>query len=295
MDSIINFFKQIFELKYIIASFFIVGLCILAYALSRKKLAPILEVFTKYRNLLKELVSRDIKAKYKRSILGIVWSVLNPLLMMLVLTFVFSTIFRFGVKNFPVYLLTGQIIFNFFSDSTSIAMNSIITNSSLIKKVYIPKYIFPLSKVLSSFVNLLFSLIALLAVMIITNTPFSWEMLIFPIPLIYIFIFSLGVGLILSAYVVFFRDILFLYGVVLTAWTYFTPIFYPISIIPENYLSYYKINPLYHYITYFREIMLYNKLPSFEMNVICIFYSVIALLIGIYVFYKRQNEFILYI
>ena len=157
MDSIYKYIHQVFEMKYIIASFFIVAVIIVSYLFSRTKLAPILEVFTKYRNLLKELVSRDIKTKYKRSVLGIVWSVLNPLLMMLVLTFVFSHIFKNSIKNFPVYLLTGQIIFGFFSDSTNIAMNSIITNSSLIKKIYIPKYIFPLSKVLSSFVNLLFS------------------------------------------------------------------------------------------------------------------------------------------
>jgi ABC-2 type transport system permease protein len=295
MDSIFNFLKQAFEMKYIIASFFIVALIIFSYFFSRQKLEPVLEVFTKYRNLLKELVSRDIKTKYKRSVLGIVWSILNPLLMMLVLTFVFSILFHQAIPNFPVYLLTGQIIFSFFSDSTNLAMNSIITNSSLIKKIYIPKYIFPLSRVLSSFVNLLFSLIALLFVMIVTKASFSWAMLLFPIPLIYILVFSLGVGLILSAYVVFFRDILFLYGVILTAWTYLTPIFYPISIIPVKYLLIYKLNPLYHYITYFREIMLYGRVPSFELNISCIFYAVITLLIGLYVFYKRQNDFILYI
>ena len=295
MDSITKILNWAFEMKYIIASFFMVLLVFISYVVAKDKLTSIIEVFTKYRDLLKELVSRDIKAKYKRSVLGIVWSVLNPLLMMLVLAFVFAHIFRFSIPNFPVYLLTGQIIFNFFSDSTNLAMNSIIVNSSLIKKIYIPKYIFPLSKVLSSFVNLLFSLIALLLVMIITKTPLSWAMLLFPIPLIYLLVFSLGVGLILAAYVVFFRDILFLYGVILTAWTYFTPIFYPISIIPAKYLEIYKLNQLYHYITYFREVMLYGRVPTLEMNLVCIFYAIIALLIGLFVFYKRQNDFILYI
>lgn len=176
--------------------------------------------FYKYRYLLSELVFRDIKLKYRKSYLGILWSTLNPLLMMVVLTVVFSSLFQSDIKNFPVYLMTGQLIFNFFSEATNVAMTGIVGNAGLIKKVYIPKYIFPLSRILSSFVNLLFSIVALLLIMIVTKVTFNVSMLLFFVPLIYVLLLSIGVGLILSTYSVFFRDILHLYGVFTLALMY---------------------------------------------------------------------------
>lgn len=249
--------------------------------------------FRKYRHLLWELVSRDLKVKYKRSYLGLLWTLLNPLLMMVVLTMVFSTIFKRNIANFPVYLLTGKIMFDFFSQATSGAMGAVIGGSALLKKVYIPKYIFPLSKVLFSFVNMLFSLIALLLVMVITKTPFNLTLFMLPFPLIYIFIFSLGVGLILSTYTVFFRDIMHLYNVVLTAWMYFTPLFYPEEIIARKYIWVLKLNPLFHMIKMLRNIVLYNQLPTLKNHIVCLSFGLIALGIGLYVFYRKQDEFIL--
>ena len=251
--------------------------------------------FLKYRNLLRELVVRDIKVKYRRSFLGILWSLLNPLLMMIIITIVFSSLFRFDIANFPIYLLTGQIMFNFFSEATNMAMFSIIGNGSLIKKVYIPKYIFPLSKVLSSFVSLLFSLIAIVIMIIITKVKITWTVLFFPLPLLYVLIFSIGIGMILSAMSVFFRDIFHLYGVILTAWNYLTPIFYPAKIIPNKYKFFIEYNPLYYMIECFRDIILYGKLPSLQFNLICIMSCTLSLIIGTYVFYKNQDKYILYI
>lgn len=251
--------------------------------------------FLKYRNLLRELVIRDIKKKYRRSFLGILWSLLNPLLMMVVITIVFSSVFRFDIENFPIYLLTGQIMFSFFSEATSMAMTSIIANASLIKKVYIPKYIFPLSRVLSSFVNLLFSLIAIVIVMMVTKVKITWSMLLFPLPLLYILIFSIGVGMILSAMSVFFRDMVHIYGVILAAWNYLTPIFYPVKIIPNKYRIFIEYNPLYYMVECFRSIILYGNLPDLKFNLICIMSCVFSLIIGIYVFYKNQDKYILYI
>lgn len=249
--------------------------------------------FKKYRHLLVELVRKDIKVKYKRSYLGLLWTLLNPLLMMIVLTLVFSTLFKHNIPNFPVYLLTGKIIFDFFSQATNGAMGSVIGGSSLLKKVYIPKYIFPLSKVLFAFVNLLFSLIALLIVMIVTKSPFNLTLLMLPLPLFYVFLFSLGLGLILATYTVFFRDIMHLYGVVLTAWMYFTPLFYPAEILPSNISWILGINPLYHSIQMLRDIVLYNKIPTLMNNLVCLSFGVITLLIGLFVFYKKQDDFIL--
>ena len=251
--------------------------------------------FIKYYDLLIALLLRDIKIKYKRSILGFAWSILNPLLMMIVMSIVFSTIFKTDIKNFPIYLITGQVIFSFFSEATNTAMTSIISNGGLIKKVYIPKDIFALSKVMFSFTNMLFSLVAVVIVAIATKLPITPAILLFPLPLIYVFIFSLGVGLLLASYAVFFRDLLHLYGILLLIWTYLTPIFYPITILPENVKKIIMFNPMFVYIDNFREIILYGKVPSLSSNLLCICYSLIALLVGTLAFRKTKDKFIFYI
>ena len=251
--------------------------------------------FVKYYDLLIELVLRDIKVKYKRSVLGFAWSVLNPLLMMIVMSIVFSTIFRSDIKNFPMYLITGQVIFSFFSEATNSAMMSIIGNGGLIKKVYIPKYIFPLSKVMFSFSNMIFSLVAVVIVAIATKLPITPAILLFPLPLIYVFVFSLGIGLLLASYAVFFRDLLHLYGIILLIWTYLTPIFYPITILPPNIRLLLKFNPLYVFISNFREIVLYGNVPSLFSNLLCIAYAILALIIGTLAFRRTKDKFIFYI
>ena len=177
----------------------------------------------KYNPLLIELVSRDIKVRYRKSVLGMLWTVLNPLLMMCVITVVFSTIFKQNIPNFPIYYLSGSLIFSFNSEATTNAMHSILSNCSLIKKVYLPKYLFPISCVLSSLVNLGFSLVAMFIVMIVTRTPFHATLLLMPIPIFYTFLFSVGLGTMLAALTVYFRDIAHFYGVFILAWTYFTP------------------------------------------------------------------------
>lgn len=261
----------------------------------RKHLAPyFLKLYT-YRSLLYQLIRRDFKAKYKRSVLGILWTVLNPLLTMMVLTIVFSTLFKTDIKNFPVYLLSGQIIFTFFSEATNMAMSSILGGSSMIKKVSMPKYIFPVSKVLSSLVNFMLSLIALVLVMLFTRAPFHWTMLLMPIPILYVLLFSMGIGLILSAAVVFFRDMNYLYNIFLTALTYLTPIFYPITIVPEKVRALISLNPMFHFVEYFRTVAIYGGIPSLWQNVVCCTLSFISLSIGLYIFYKQQDRFILYI
>lgn len=251
--------------------------------------------FLKYRNLLSELVIRDIKLRYKRSFLGILWTVLNPILMMLVMTLVFSNLFKNDIKNFPIYLFIGNIIFTFNSDATNNALNSITGNSGLIKKVYIPRYLFPLSKALTALVNFFFSYIALIIIMIITKTPFYKSMLLTPLLVLYLLMFSTGLGLILSVLMVFFRDIAHLYSVISLAWMYITPIFYPESLLMDKLSIALKINPLYYYIDYLREITLYNNIPSLTDNITCFLYGLIFLILGLSIFYKKQDRFILYI
>ncbi|MEW9699984.1 ABC transporter permease [Paenibacillus sp. SI8] len=250
--------------------------------------------FMRYTHLLKELVARDLKVKYRRSILGYLWSLLNPFLMMIVLTLVFSNLFKFDIPNYPIYLLTGQLMFSFFSEATSAAMSSVFSNASLLKKVYIPKYIFPLSKVCSSLINLLFSLGAIVIMLFITEVKVTATVFLFPLPILYLFLFSLGLGMILSVLAVFFRDMLHIYGILLTAWMYFTPIFYPVSIIPDYLKGVIDYNPLYYYVEYFREIILYGTLPTIQLNLICCLIGVITLIAGMFIFYKNQNKFIYY-
>lgn len=252
--------------------------------------------FRKYKGLLKELVVRDVKLKYRRSYLGVLWTLLNPLLMMMVLTIVFSTLFEKRIENFPVYLLTGRLLFDFYSQGTKDSMNSIIGSSSLIKKVYIPKYVFPISKVLSAFVNLGFSLSALVIVMVVTGVDFNPTLILFPLPLIFLLIFTMGISLIISSYTVFFRDIKHLYGVFLTALSYLTPLFYPAESIENSiYHIILRCNPLYYFINMFRKIVLYNTVPTLHNIVVCAIISITALVIGLIVFYKKQDKFILYI
>ena len=248
-----------------------------------------------YRDLLIELVKRDIKKKYRRSVLGILWSMLNPFFTMLIMTMVFSNFFRFSITNFPLYLLTGQLMFNFYGEATNTSMESILENSSLIKKVYVPKYIFPLAKVLSSCVNFILSLPGLVLLLFITATDIKWIMVLSIIPIIYLLIFCCGVGLILSTVAVYFRDMFHLYSVLLTALSYLTPIFYPKEIIPEKYVFLINFNPLYYFVTMFREIMYYGRLPELNNHLICIIISGIALILGIIIFFKNQKQFILHI
>lgn len=245
--------------------------------------------------ILKTLVGKDFKVKYRRSVLGVVWSVLNPLLMMIVMSAVFSYMFRFNIENFPLYLILGQIMFNLMSDATSGAMQSIIGAASLIQKIRIEKMVFPLEKVIFSLVNFLFSAIAAVAVMIYFRIMPTWDILFLPLCIVYVFAFSAGLGLILSSLAVFFRDVIHLWSVVLTAWTYATPLFYPLELLPDTLQFLIQFNPMYQYITYFRDIMMYGITPTLEQNLICIAMAAISLALGILVFRKTEHKFILYV
>lgn len=249
--------------------------------------------FLRFKPLLGELVARDIKIKYRRSVLGVLWTLLNPLCMMIVLSVVFSNLFKFDIENFPLYIMSGQVIFNFFSDATNNAMSSIISSAPLIKKVYVPKYLFVLSRVFSSFINLMASFTALILVMVAMRAELHWTILLVPIPLILIVGFSLGMGLLLSAIVVKFRDIMHLYSVFVTALMYMTPVIYPISILPDWLRWIVEMNPLTNILTMFRNVMLYDTFFGWGSLIIAIIETMIMLALGLWVFYKNQDSFIL--
>ena len=249
--------------------------------------------FIKFRPLLNELVARDIKINYRRSVLGVLWTLLNPLLMMIVLSVVFSNIFKFDIENFPLYLLSGQIVFNFFNESTTSAMSSIIVNASLIKKIYVPKYLFVISRIISSFINLLASLTALIIVMLAMRAELHWTVLLAPIPLFFLVFFSLGVGLILAAITVRFRDIMHLYSVFTTMLMYLTPVIYPMSALPEWLSKLVMLNPLTNMLIMLRNVMIYGMVFSWQSLVVAIVETAVCMALGLYVFYKNQDTFIL--
>lgn len=249
----------------------------------------------KYRFLIRQLVARDFRTKYKRSILGMFWSFLNPLLMMLVQYFVFSTIFKSDVPNFAAYLIIGTVMFNFFNEACGMALGSIVGNASLITKVYMPKYIYPLTRVMSSMVNLVISLIPLLIVCVITGVEFHKSALLAFFFLICLTVFSLGLGLLLPAAMVFFRDTQFLWGVLSMMWMYATPIFYPETILPEEFKFILQVNPLYHFLKNTRLCILSGISPEPVVYVQCLLLALGALLIGALVFRKAQDRFVLYL
>ncbi len=249
----------------------------------------------KFRYLLIELVSRDIKKKYRRSILGVFWSLLNPIFTMLITAMIFSHLFRFDIENYPLYLLCGQIIFTFYNESTRFAMLAIIENGDLLKKVYVLKYLFPTSRVLSSCVNLLFTLPALMLIIVVTDANFSIATLSFIIPLALMLIFCLGVGLILATLAVYFRDMIHLYSVFLSLLSYATPIFYPESIVPEEYALVLKLNPICYFLRAFRQSVCEGIFPDFDLLLTCTAISSVTIFFGWQLFKKYQNHFVLYI
>lgn len=261
-----------------------------------EKLKGRISNFLRFLPLLRELVVRDIKVRYRHSVLGLLWTVLNPLLMMAVMTIIFSKVFRNDIENFSLYYLTGYILFTFFNESTTQALFSVVHNSALTKKVYIPKYLFPLSKAVSAFVNLVFSFCALLIVMLVTRSQFHWTILLSIVPALYLAVFCCGFGMILSTMFVFFRDIGHLYGVITLIWMYLTPLFYPEELLINNGLQILlTLNPVYQNVSYFRMLILEGTVPGLMHNLACILPGVIFLVLGIYAFGKHQDDFILYV
>lgn len=275
----------------------LVGYCVYLIRSAKKNRSTavlrLISAFDRYGYLMKQLISRDFKTKYKRSVLGVFWSFLNPLLTMLVQYLVFSTIFKSDIPNFALYLLTGIVCFNFFNEACTMSLQSIVGNASLITKVYVPKYIYPVSRVFSSTINLLLSMIPLLAVMLLTGTPVRPAILLLPFGILCLMALCVGMGFALSTLMVFFRDAQFLWGVVSMLWMYATPVFYPESIIPTALLPLFKCNPLYHIIRFLRIVLIDGISPEPKAYLFCLIVSLVPLVIGAVIFKKNQDKFVL--
>ena len=255
-------------------------------------------VYKKYSFLLEQLVSRDFKVKYKRSVLGVVWSLLYPILMMAVMAVVFSNVFKFSTPgvSYLAYLLIGLTYFNYFTEASNLAMSSVVANFSLINKVYMPKYIFPFSKCLFVGINFLLTLIPLYVVIIATGTGLNWYHLLLPFSFLCLFLFTVGMGFILATISVFLRDMFYIYGIITTIWTYLTPIMYDIKIITNPTLQFImKFNPMYQYINFARSIILYHECPTIGQFAGCFVSAIVVFIIGSILFKKKQDKFIYYV
>ena len=254
-----------------------------------------LRVLLKYRELFFQLVLRDIKLKYRRSVLGYLWSVLNPLLTMLVMLIVFSAMFSRTIPYFPIYLLIGNMLFAFMSNAANRALFSVLGNAALLKKVYVPKYIFTLASVTCELVTFIFSMGALVILIIATKVPLSVRFFFVVIPIVQQYIFCIGLGLFLAQATVFFRDVQHIWGVVVAAWLYVSAIFYPVDALP-HWLHYLvtRYNPMYFYIAMFRNFTI-GGTGNLDLVIRGAVAAALMLLIGLVSFTFSKNKFILYL
>jgi ABC-type polysaccharide/polyol phosphate export permease len=243
-----------------------------------------------YRFLLFQLIRRDLVARYKRSILGVAWTMLNPLGTMLIMTFVFSNLFK-SVESYPVYILSGLIVWNFFSQGTNAAMVGLIWGGSLMQRIYLPRTIFGVSAIGTALVNLLIALIPLTLVMLITGTPIPLTVLFLPVSILMLTAFPLGFGLMLSALAIYFPDVAEMYQILLTAWMYLTPIIYPEEIIPERFLGLYRLNPMYWIVKLFRLPIYNGRIPTFSEVLPALAWSIGFLIVGWLFFTSKSDEY----
>ena len=243
-----------------------------------------------YRYLLKQLVRRDIVARYKRSFLGVAWTMLNPLGTMLIMTFVFSNLFK-SVQSYPVYILSGLIAWNFFAQGTNAAMSGLVWGGSLMQRIYLPRTIFGVSAIGTALVNLLLSIIPLLLVMVITQTTIHLTFLFLPISILLLTGFALGFGLLLSALAIFFPDVAEMYQILLMAWMYLTPVIYPEEIIPAQFMTIYRINPMYWMLKMFRMPVYEGVIPTLQDLWPALAWSVGMLIVGWLFFTSRSDEY----
>lgn len=248
------------------------------------------EQLKQYWFVIKELTGRELKRKYSRSYLGVLWSVLNPLLSMAVMSAIFSTMFQRSIENFPIYYLTGMIIWQLFTNATNTAMTALVDNKQLLIKVKMPMQVFTLSRVYTAFVNFLYSFVAYLVFLFIFKIPVSFSMLLI-IPIMALtLLFSTGLSMLLSTVYVFFGDIKHLYGIILTLWMYCSALFYPVSSLSGTMARIVQENPLYCYIAAARECMMYGNVPSIGLWVRMIVWAVAMFGIGQLLFNSKKNN-----
>ncbi len=243
-----------------------------------------------YVFVIRELTSREIKRKYARSSLGIIWSVLNPLLMMVVMSLIFSTMFKRSIENFPIYYLTGQMIWGMFSGATESAMTALVDNKTLLIKAKLPKHTFILSRVYTSLVNFGYTLIAYIVMLFVFRVKLSLSMLLLPVCIVYALAISVGIGYLLATEYVFFADIKYLYGIFLRILLYMSAIFYPVDNLPDVMKSVVNMNPVYLLILFARECVMYGRVPEMWVWIRLSVWSAVCIVVGMIIFRIQENK-----
>lgn len=243
-----------------------------------------------YTFVIRELTSREIKRKYARSSLGILWSILNPLLYMVVMSLIFSTMFRRSIENFPIYFLTGQIFWSLFSGATNSAMTALVDNKSLLVKAKLPKQTFVLSRIYTALINFGYTCIAYVLMLVIFRIKPCVTMLLFPVAVLSMLAISIGVGYILSVIYIFFADVKYLYSVFLTLWMYMSALFYPVTSLPEAMQTFIGCNPIYVAIAFARECVIYGRVPAVMMWIKLAAWSIGSSMVGISFFKRKENQ-----
>lgn len=245
--------------------------------------------------LFQQLVHRDFTKKYKRTVLGIAWSVLSPLLSLFVMNLVFSTLLGSEIEHYTIYLFSGQLIFSFFSDSTNQGMTSLLNNAEIFTKVNVPKYMFLFSQNVSSLINFGITLLVYFVFVLADGIVPTWKFLLLIYPVVCLVVFNLGMGLILSALYMFFRDIQYLYSIFTLLLMYMSAIFYSIEAFPQIGQNLFLLNPVYVYIRYFRKIVIDNTIPTVQFHLVAIGYALIAFGIGAWIYKKKNHSFLYYV
>lgn len=249
----------------------------------------------KHQFLLEELIKRDFITKYKGTALGMAWSVLNPLLTLLIMRIVFSHFFGGTIAHYTTYLFCGNIIFSFFNESTSQGMLSLLYNASIFTKVNVPKYLFILSRTSQTFINFLLTLVVFFILCIFDGVTFTWKFITLIYPVLFLMVFNLGVGLVLSALHVFFRDIQYLWTVFTQLLMYVSAIFYSIDTFPQMVQNLFLLNPVYLFIRYFRKVVIDGAIPSVWFHLLMAFYALFFLGVGAWIYKKYNHEFLYYV
>lgn len=248
-----------------------------------------------HRFLFEELVKRDFKKKYKRSVLGVAWSLLNPLLSLLIMRLVFSRLFGASIEHYTTYIFCGNIIFSIFTESTTEGMTALLYNASIFSKVNVPKYLFIVSKNVQTLLNFGITLLVFFLMCIFDGIRFTGKFFLLLYPILMLFLFNLGVALILSALFIFFRDMQYLWGVVVQLTMYLSAVFYSVTAFPENVQKLFLLNPLYVFISYFRSIVIDSVIPGSGIHLLIALYAFLAIALGLLVYRKYDDEFLYYI
>jgi ABC-2 type transport system permease protein len=249
----------------------------------------------KYRELVWALALKELRIRYKRSSLGFLWALLNPLLMMLILTAVFSTVMRIPVQHYAIFLISALLPWTFFSQALTYSAESIVGNGELLKKVAVPKAVFPVAAVVSNAINFALSLIPLALILLLLRFPFHATWALMPVPFIALALFSMGFGFLFAAANVYYRDVSHIVQLVLSAWFYLSPVIYSLDFVPARFQNVFKLNPMLYLLDGFRDLIYYGALPSWQVTAISLLVGTFALLAGAFVFSRYQDSFVFYV